>query len=969
MPENNSGNFQIPWPTLVAAISALGGLVWYLGPLNSDRPTGSVGTSIKPPGYQEVDARLWQDPLDLAIEAAQGDGKERPPAWLAPVASAMGWKPAREHQPAQVLMTVPRPPILMPVMLESGRYADSVERRRRERFAVVNALNQAKYAPWDSMHIGYLEIDAWPAVEPGPKTGAPTLSPRTLVVPFEWFLRKGAAADFLLVLWLDDGEFADAPLVRLQELIAPIVKQLKIDTIKLIGPRGSNSLMKMRDEAANQPGLDADLWRLTHIFSPTATVPNEILNWSETPTKTGLRSREQLEFFKTFSAHLHRTVDDDLDVCAALVNELKRRNVTPRTGNTAIISEWDTLYGRSLQVSFMAAMRGGRCNLRGAYLECISQVKPTTDFTPYMFSYLRGVDGRSAHSSDQKPDSRTSDGPNEKPKSVDPLNFLEPASEAPEGDYQYDYLRRLAENLDHLDRNDRLEHGYLNGGLEAIGVLGSDVYDKLIILQALRPRFPNAIFFTTDLDARLGNQAERSWAQNLVVASSYGLEVCKTLQSDSPPFRDGGQTAVYCATLAAMNFIGASSTESLGHQPVALFEIGRSGPFYFGAEPVAGPSRAEVSVQPEPEEPLIWWHGIHTIGLISCALLAIGLLRLLRSMRNEETRIAGFKRNRLSLYIIVVVAFGIGAVMIGIGVQDPMGALPFLWFEGISIWPSELIRATAAILGICLLDRGCGLLTQNVASLSATYTQKLTGSLAKSWRKYRKCGQLKKRTKRAAKLFAMYFLFALFLALVFGIPPTPARGVFSRVTSHAILILAVCVFVFLTFFVVDATELAIQCVREAAPYPPPHWQPTSDLPTELEDVRFIAGLTKPIMSLIYAPFFVLTLLIIARLRIFANWTWPWSMILIFSINSLWAVYAAMRLRRASEAARQRAIRGLSERRLKWPNSSEQLKLAIESISGLREGAFASFLNDPIIGAVLLPCGAALLTILSSRGGS
>ena len=38
-------------------------------------------------------------------------------------------------------------------------------------------------------------------------------------------------------------------------------------------------------------------------------------------------------------------------------------------------------------------------------------------------------------------------------------------------------------------------------------MLGSDVYDKLLILQALRPAFPRAVFFTTDLNARLAYPA------------------------------------------------------------------------------------------------------------------------------------------------------------------------------------------------------------------------------------------------------------------------------------------------------------------------------------------------------------------------------------------------------------------------------------------------------------------------------
>ena len=71
------------------------------------------------------------------------------------------------------------------------------------------------------------------------------------------------------------------------------------------------------------------------------------------------------------------------------------------------------------------------------------------------------------------------------------------AGQRPEGRGQLDYVLRLAAALKEEEAKNGEE-------FRAIGVLGSDVYDKLLILQALRPTFPRAIFFTTDLNARLG---------------------------------------------------------------------------------------------------------------------------------------------------------------------------------------------------------------------------------------------------------------------------------------------------------------------------------------------------------------------------------------------------------------------------------------------------------------------------------
>ena len=79
----------------------------------------------------------------------------------------------------------------------------------------------------------------------------------------------------------------------------------------------------------------------------------------------------------------------------------------------------------------------------------------------------------------------------------------------------------------------------------AIGVFRTDAYDKLLILRALRPYFPGAVFFTTELDAVLLHQKESQWARNLVVASSFGLELHPELQKDILPFRSSSQAAQY----------------------------------------------------------------------------------------------------------------------------------------------------------------------------------------------------------------------------------------------------------------------------------------------------------------------------------------------------------------------------------------------------------------------------------------
>ena len=172
---------------------------------------------------------------------------------------------------------------------------------------------------------------------------------------------------------------------------------------------------------------------------------------------------------------------------------------------------------------------------------------PHSDKPPVrIFSYLRGLDGvlpdldKSGSKASPRDDSS---------KSKDLRAQLEDAPpEHAEGRSQFDYLRRLADEIDRLDDDKKF---FAENGVKAIGIVGSDLYDKLLILQALRNRFQDKIFFTTDLDARYLHADQKDWARNLVVASNFGLSLRPALQRSTLPFRDSYQTATYLATLMA----------------------------------------------------------------------------------------------------------------------------------------------------------------------------------------------------------------------------------------------------------------------------------------------------------------------------------------------------------------------------------------------------------------------------------
>jgi hypothetical protein len=118
--------------------------------------------------------------------------------------------------------------------------------------------------------------------------------------------------------------------------------------------------------------------------------------------------------------------------------------------------------------------------------------------------------------------------------------------------------------------------------LKAIGLLGSDVYDKLELLKALRPIFPDVVFFTNHLEARFAHPDEWRETHNLLIVSDYGLSINdpgkkrgRLREQSVGPFRDSGQTTLYEATLEAI--CGITGENHARPTYPLIYEVGRNG--------------------------------------------------------------------------------------------------------------------------------------------------------------------------------------------------------------------------------------------------------------------------------------------------------------------------------------------------------------------------------------------------------
>ena len=137
---------------LILAALLLGGgaVVLHEVPLESTRPPANEPKVERRFSDQDVDARLWQDPLGAVARAREELAKKELTNFQKQAEEAhhsikrVREAISRELQGANAEVTV------LAVMLPGGPYAEYVERRRRSRYAVLSALNTSAYAPVDT---------------------------------------------------------------------------------------------------------------------------------------------------------------------------------------------------------------------------------------------------------------------------------------------------------------------------------------------------------------------------------------------------------------------------------------------------------------------------------------------------------------------------------------------------------------------------------------------------------------------------------------------------------------------------------------------------------------------------------------------------------------------------------------------------------------------------------------------------
>jgi len=930
---------------------------------------------------ENIQARLWQDPFEAIARYEKRYPENK--LWRRQQIEKMFPKD-RLNKGEKI--------VVLGIMVFGGPYAEEAEMRTRYRYAALSALGRLNYVPIDELHIGRLDNPLEEGV--GPR-----------VIPYEWFEPATDQAQKILVLWLNDDRFFPEPLTRLRKLIDKLRKEIcqgPCDSnspelvFKILGPAGSRNLNAMITETCEEtPSKDEQEKRVADL---------EMYSWGATAEFKGDIDRilnDKCPFQKT---RLIRTIGTDGALIHALLKELRLRGVDPVPKKTldssewkepdsiALISEWDTHYGRSLPETFVQKIMEQYENRHKKNTENKTEIEKSQIYWIHPFSYMRGLDGLLPEDVTLRSSTGTTKEKSEKEERKETV-------ERPEGKSQFDYLRRLARQLRELDAQIRRDG---RPGIQAIGVLGGDVYDKLLVLQAMYRLFPNVIFFTTDLDARLLHPEELKWTRNLVVASSFGLRLHPRLQKNIPPFRDNYQTSLFFSTLLALS----NNSDSLDREkvrrwlgPPRIFEVGKNGAFGLRTHHKFASKNMLIGL---PGETVVLEESIHPspgkeadvmrfFGVVPAGLLFIGICLALyyRSEERKQPRVPWGTVCLVGYPLLVAgVLYGVIMTIQGSGAREPLS-----FTDGISIWPTEFLRFLIAGLTFYFIISVYRKTTESHEVLKAYFEpkdksgQKGTVSriitekqkrLLTLWSIHKIRSRPKKRWCRVMLLSASYAILCSFIIHSSGPPAVPYRGTASLMVDRVALILCVGLFIVLVFCVVDATRQVVWLIRRL-PVKDTDW-PQATKKREPEafrmsqkglnewiNIHMIVDLTETVNRFVYYPVIILLLLGVSRLRYFDDWHLPVGLLLVMLLGLALSLYCAITLRRASEQSRQKTLDALWVGLLEAKTSKPQQKSLLNKIEmirthirDIRKGALVPFIEQPWVRA---------LAIFLSGGGS
>jgi len=1071
---------------------AIAGVMFVNEPLKSTRPPTIAG-ELKPRVTEGVvPARLWEDPLEAANRATKSEGMTKKKRIDDPQDDVDRVRAIRDELDRRIHKHPGLPITALLVMTEGGASGESRETRLRDRYAIGSALGVGCYVPEREDRLSYIEwhdrmglsqVVPYEWYEQGPRkcSADPAWAQTVLIL----WINSEVTDDHPISglqrltqsLLCKEGTIAACQRAHDGTVLLDVERARHV-RFKIVGPRSSSAFRTLLEESASVvQGRDKQLvWAnaggRVELYSPWATampklLTHDIILNAEPPDAPKCKSsdagREYLcKILLWGGIELRHSIGSDDQLFESLVYELERRRVKFERDAVILIAEWDSFYGRVLPVEFIAqvcyriAQRSSVEN-RAIEPERLARIRGSCATVPsaidlqlnnpvgtkgmglnlWRYSYLRGLDGEVAGGG--KPDAAKGNGT----KAI--KNVFGDIHERPVGTSQFDYAQRLAARIERdMAEQANLqakgeEEGEQTATVEherpehrppaAIGILGSDAYDALLILQAMRERFPGVVFFTTDLDGRLMFSEDYRSARNLVIASHYGLELYQDLQRDVPPFRSSYQTSVYLATLQAINYVrpltvcppvGRQLAESNGplvspcgyeanrlpaevwfnsQELPRLFEVGRHGGVDLSVGAITKgytlhPPRVDLSNDDPETDGRRPGSGVvyGAAGLIYLAMLVIGWTK--PAINRWVT--AHFSILVLGAAGAAVLAVLVDQWLLGWVSQHHDEGEPLYWLEGVSIWPTELLRGLATVLALLLMFKAWRDLQQNIPVLEARYglsgpvdgaqskggghylenafwvfsprSTQADESVGALWQHYREAGSGQYRLPRVLLLVVLYVATFVSLWKVMGTEDLtgPCRGTFSCRVDLILALASYISLVALNLFVFEAVLLCRRWIgllgqtrdgwsQVLAARLPLSSDRHGAQAQELMKIELIAQRTEVVNRMVRYPFLVLLLMIVARNEYFDDWHFPLMIIMGWAVNVLLALGAALLLYRAAEEVRNGCVGRLNRQVLQGLSLGEAgeadvnlTRQVIQSIEGVSQGAFVPLYQQPVV---------------------
>ena len=191
-----------------------------------------------------------------------------------------------------------------------------------------------------------------------------------------------------------------------------------------------------------------------------------------------------------------------------------------------------------------------------------------------------------------------------------------------------------------------------------------------------------------------------NWTRNLIVASHFDLQLKDQFQKSFPPFRDSNQTEIYYQILKLFD---ASNSDIKNTQSSPLiFEIGRNGPVYLHHENNCENKRPFDTIEcffstPEPSSNNSIHKNYDKQGELKYYLLFICLIAAVLIFTEFEMRpFSGAQIIWLFITTAILLIFMLYAI------YDTKGE-PLSFTDGVSIWPTILIRILTCFLAFAFI--------------------------------------------------------------------------------------------------------------------------------------------------------------------------------------------------------------------------------------------------------------------------